>query len=145
MNTQQILAAIAASPALQALADVRNDGELAKQLSIGQTKVASRFTSARGVLEKYPGGPIQADALLSKLEAFANAGTPLSSLVKRANGFLAQPDGLDLGSAATIAMLGALKTYNAITQAEHDGLISIATFPDPVSVDQVSAALNGGI
>ena len=144
MSPAEILAAIAASPALQALAAVRNDAAIAAALSVGRTKTASRFTSARGVLEKYPAGPVAADALLTKLEAYANAAQPLSSLVKRANGFLSQPEGLDLGSPATIAMLDALMAYGVITQAEHDGLKSIATFPDPVSADAVSAALNGG-
>jgi hypothetical protein len=143
MTSQEILNAIAASNTLQVYAAVRNDAAIAVILSAGRTKTASRFTSARGVLEKYPAGPVAADALLTKLETYAAAGQPLSSLVKRANGFLSQPDGLDLGSPATLAMIDALLGYAVITQTEHDGLTSICTVADPISVYAVSAALNG--
>jgi hypothetical protein len=144
MTAAEILAAIAADSTLQALGAARNDAAIAAALSVGRTKTTSRFTSARGVLEKYPAGPVAADALLTKLETYATAGQPLSSLVRRANGFLSQPDGLDLGSPATLAMLDALLGYGVITQTEHDGLTSICTVADPVSVNAVSAALNGG-
>jgi hypothetical protein len=40
-------------------------------------------------------------------------------------------------------MLTALVSYGVITQAEHDGLVSICTVADPISVYAVSAALNG--
>lgn len=40
-------------------------------------------------------------------------------------------------------MLQAWVTANAITQAQHDALIALASQPDPVTVDQVSRALNG--
>jgi hypothetical protein len=142
MTPQQIRDAVAASASLQALAVNRNDTAIAEALSAGRTKVASRFTSARGVLERYPLGPVAADAVLSKLEAFSNAGHPLSSIVKRAVTFLNQPDGIDLGSGATLAMLNALTAGGVLTTQEHDGLVAIATVANPVPVLDVSNALN---
>jgi hypothetical protein len=128
---------------LQAHQAAGNTQAIADALSAGRTKIATRFTSARGVLEKYPAGPVAADALLSKLEAFAATTHPLASLVKRANGFLAQADGLDLGSPATLGMLDALAGGGVITTAERDGLKTIATVPDPVTHTEVGAALMG--
>lgn len=143
MTPQQIREAISASSQLQSLAVARNDAAIAAILSFNRTKLSNKYVSIRGILESYPGGPIAADALLSKLEAFAAAGETLSSVVKRALVFLNQVDGIDLGSPATLLMLGALADGEVITTAEKDNLITIITVPDPVSLNEVSQALNG--
>lgn len=123
-------------------ADNRQDAAIAAVLSVGRTKLASHFASERGVLERYPGGPVEADALLTKLEAFAATAHPMASIVKRALKFLAQAEGLDLGSPATQGLIAQLQAGGVITTAERDGLAAMATRPDPITPAAVEAALN---
>lgn len=120
----------------------RRDDLIAALLSAGRTKLVSHFASERGILDRYPGGPIAADAMLVKIEAFAQSQHPLASIVKRALKFLAQPDGIDLGSSAVQALLGQLAAGNVITADERAGLLAMATQPDPITTHQVSDALN---
>lgn len=102
----------------------------------------SRMISERGILEKYPDGPVAADAVLIKLEAFAASAHPLASIVKRALKFLAQPDGFDIGSAATQGMLTQLGAGGVLTADETNKLKALApTTPNTVSWEQCQAAL----
>lgn len=117
---------------LQAIADL---------LSVGRTKVQSHFASERGILERYPLGPLAADTLLAKLEAYAEAGKALSRIVGRAIRFLRQPEGLDIGSSATQTMLGALVQAGELTPEEFTGLRAMTLRPDPITDAQVLAAL----
>jgi hypothetical protein len=114
---------------------------IANVLSVGRTKVASHFASERGILERFPGGPVAADALLAKLEAYAEAAQPLSRITGRAIRFLRQPEGLDIGSPATQAMLGAITQAGVITADEFAGLRAMALRPDPITDGQVATAL----
>lgn len=114
---------------------------IANILSAGRTRVTSHFASERGILERFPGGPVAADALLAKLEAFAEAGQPLSRITARAIRFLRQPEGLDIGSPATQAMLGAITQAGVITAEEFAGLRAMTLRPDPITDGQVVAAL----
>lgn len=143
MNSQEIRDAIAASPELQSLAAAGNVQRIADILSIGRTKIASHFASERGVLGRYPGGPVEADALLAKLEAFAASGQPFASIVKRALKFLAQSDGLDIGSPATQGLISSLTVFGVISAQERDGLRAMATVPDPIFREQVTEAIYG--
>lgn len=142
MTSAQILAAIAASPALQTLATARNDAAIAAQLSVGRTATGSvpvptfaawcASTGLRAVIE----------------DASNNAASPLRSASLAIKDLLAWQSGaLDLSSdpvgTGNLAMLQAWVTAGAITQAQHDALIALASQPDPVTVDQVSRALNG--
>ena len=145
MTPQQIRDAIAASPELTALAAAGNTQGIADALSIGRTKIASHFASERGVLERFPGGPLAADALMSKLEALAATAHPMASIVKRALKFLAQAEGLDIGSPATLGLLDALAAGGVITAGERDGLRAMATRADPITHTQVGHALTGGV
>lgn len=120
----------------------RRDDLIATLLSAGRTKVEATRKVAIGVVGAYSGGPIEADALLGKLEAYADAAGPLSRLVGRAMAALSAEPGLDLGDPSTHAMLGALVQYGVITQAEAGNLIGIARSADPLTTQQVSAALN---
>lgn len=143
MTNQEILDAISASPELQALATVNAFGPLADALSAGRTRIASHYASERGILERFPDGPLAADALLSKLDAFAATSQPMASIVKRALKFLAQTEGLDLGSSATQDLLAALAAAGVITTAERDGIRSMATVPAPVTAAEIEIALRG--
>lgn len=143
MTPVEILAAIAASPELQALAAAGDTQGIADALSVGRTKVVSHFASERGILERFPLGPLAGDALLAKLEGFAATAHPMARIVGRALKFLAQPEGLDIGSAATQGLLDQLAAGGAISAEERAGLTAMATVPDPVSHTEVGAALQG--
>lgn len=96
-----------------------------------RTVVRSRMTSARGIAEKYPGGPLAAEEVLQKLEAFSVSTNPaygiVPAAVKRQLGFLAG-EGLDFGSAALRSMLDQFVTLGVITSTEATNLKSIAEF-----------------
>lgn len=143
MTPEQIRAAIAASPELQALQAEGSVGAIARALSAGRTKIVSHFASERGVLERFPGGPIAADALLSKLEVFASTAHPMASIVKRALKFLAQAEGLDIGSPATQGLLTQLGAGGVLTTEEVAGLRAMATAADAVTDADVDAAIRG--
>jgi hypothetical protein len=141
MTPAEIRAAIAASPALQAL---NNDVEALAEALSAKTRVQRPcMISERGIMERYPGGPLAADAVLVKLETFANSGAPGSGPVKRAMKFLASADGLDIGSDATRAQLEALAAGGVITQGECDALRGLALVSVTVTPRQVADALQG--
>lgn len=143
MTHAEILAAIAASPELQALAAAGDTQGIADALSVGRTKVVSHFASERGILERYPLGPLAGDALLAKLEGFAATAHPMARIVSRALKFLGQPEGLDIGSPATQGLLDELAAGGAISAEERAGLAAMATVADPVSHTEVGAAIKG--
>lgn len=143
MTAAEILAAIAASPQLQAIAAAGDTQAIADALSAGRTKVVGHFASERGILERFPLGPLAGDALLAKLETFAQTGHPMARIVSRALKFLAQPEGLDIGAATTQGLLDQLAVGGVITTDERAGLAAMATVPDPVSHTEVGAALQG--
>lgn len=128
---------------IDALLPTGSVGAIAALLSVGRTKVASHFASERGILERFPLGPIAGDALLTKLDAFSATAHPMASIVRRALKFLGQPEGLDIGSAATQGMLDQLALSGVMTAEERAGLKTMATAPNPVAVADVETALKG--
>ena len=143
MTPQEIRDAIAADPALQAMQAAGNHQGIAGALSVGRTRVQSRIISERGVMSHYAGGPLAADALLVKLEAFAASGAPGSGPVKRALKFLGSEAGLDIGDPAMRSQLDALAAGGVITTAEADDLKALALVPDPIPHEAVTAAIRG--
>lgn len=141
MTPQEIRDAIAASAELQALAAEGNVQAIAVALSVGRTKVVSHFASERGILERFPLGPIAGDELLAALETFAGTAHPMARIVGRALKFLSQPEGLDIGSSATQGLLDQLMSGGVITQVQRDGLRQMATVPDPIVREQVTEAI----
>jgi hypothetical protein len=122
----------------------KEHGAIAELVSVDRTKVQAPFmVSERGIMDKYPGGPLAADAVLAKLEAFAASAVPGSGPVKRALKFLGTADGLDIGAATTRAQLDVLATAGVITTTEATNLKSLAVVPAPVSVTEVIEALQG--
>lgn len=142
MTPDEIRAAIAADPALQALAQIRDDAAIAAALSQGRTKMVSvttaefaswaAVTNLRAPLEdisKNSTSPLRSSALAA-LDLLRGAGQTLdlsSSSVGQGNH----------------AMLDAWVTAGIVSSGQRDMLYSMATIPDPVSTDAVSAALNG--
>lgn len=138
---QEIKDAILGSQELQVLAAAGNTQAIADILSEGRVKVVSHFASERGVLERYPGGAVAADILLTKLENFAATAHPMASIVKRALKFLAQAEGLDIGSQATQGLIAQLTLGGVLTEEERNGLRAMATQKDPISHVQVGLAI----
>lgn len=122
--------------------DNRNDVAIAGALSVGRTAVVSQFVSERGILERYPHGPVEADALITALEAFGATAHPMASIVRRALKFLAQPEGLDLGSPATQGLIDQLAAGGVLTTTQRDGLRTMATAAAPIDINDLSRALN---
>jgi hypothetical protein len=129
--------------------DNRNDVQIAALLP-GRPRVVQPFmVSARGLAAAYPGGPLAAEAVLMKLEAARDASLAsgdqsqrvLGSLLRRQLGFLAA-DGLDFGAPALRAMLDQFALLGVLTEQEASNLKGMASVTDPISVLDVSRALN---
>lgn len=120
----------------------RRDDLVAALLSQGRTRYVTTRVSEAGLLERWPTGPVDADAFLHKLEAFAQSGHSLAGVVRRALKFLGTPEGLDLGAAATHAMLAQLAGGNVITSDEAARARSLSQQAAPVPLADVSRALN---
>lgn len=122
--------------------DDRRDDLIAAALSEGRTEVRLTRVSEAGLLERWPEGPVGADAFLVKLEAFAESAHPAAGVVRRALKFLGTSDGLDLGAAATHTMLDTLAAGAVIAPAEATAAKALSRHPAPISLDAVSRALN---
>lgn len=120
----------------------RNMHEIAAFLNVGRTKVVQTMLSERGILVRYADGPVAADAVLTKLEAFSQSAHPMASLVKRAVKFLGTTEGIDMGDEATQSLLDQLAAGGAITTDEATKLKALATVPDSVDWTQVQAAFD---
>lgn len=150
MTPQQIRDAIAASPALQAMQAAGNHQGIADALSVGLTEPYSRITTARGLAEFFPGGPLAAEAVLLKLEGSAvtlkasadSSQKLLGSLLSRQLGFL-NSEGLDFGSAALRGMLDYFASIGILTSSEATGLKAIAERPAKITHESVTAAIHG--
>jgi len=102
------------------------------------------------VLGEYPTGPIDGDAVLTKLEVFSETTAPLASLVRRALKILSQSDGINMGDPSIQAMLDQLQQNNVLTSTEATSLKGLAIQPasraevlglTPVTIEQVIEAL----
>jgi len=148
MTTEEIVAAILASPELTALAADGSTQAIADALSDGRTKVVNLMLTARGLSERYEGGPIAAEAVLMKLEATRDAMLAsadqgqrvLGSLLRRQLSFLGS-DGLDFGAPALRSMLDHFAQMGILTADEVTRLKALAVVPDVVTHAQVGEAL----
>ena len=114
----------------------------------------SRMISERGIMDHYTDGPVAADIVLSKLEAYSVSGQSLSGVIKRMLKFLAMPEGIDIGSPKSAMMLDALTLATVLTVAEASKLKQLAYQPASraevlfgldtfITEQQVREALNG--
>ena len=123
--------------------DDRRDDLVAALLSQGRTRYVTTRVSEAGLLERWPTGPVEADAFLAKLEVFAQSGHALAGVVRRALKFLGTPDGLDIGAAATHAMLlQQLAAGGVISSDEAAHAQALSQQAAPVALADVSRALN---
>jgi hypothetical protein len=155
MSTAAILAMIDARAAsnaeFAALVAARNDAGIAAALSEGRTRPRTRMITERGVISIL--GPIEGEALLQGLEQFAAATLPAEhplaarhAGIRRIIGWLRPPsEGVDIGDPLTAQLLQTLAAIGTpgITSGRVAVLLAAAREDDPISVSDVSAALNG--
>lgn len=136
MTPAEIIATIEADPQMTAWRAERDDVSIAQKLSIGRLKAESTV-GGYGTVVAVCGG-----ATMNKLKAIAEAGIDADFTW----GYQALMDRcFDFGLAKVIAGWDRLTMLPAaaLTQDEADALKAIPMVPDPVTVEQVSAALNG--
>lgn len=136
MTNAEILSAIAADPALQALAAVRNDAAIAAALSVGRTRIESTYIGVGRVMDCL--GPVDGAAVLDALDALRATVSP----VKWA-WLLLERGELDVGLPSVRAQIDALVPA-VMTAAQAEAIKALALRPDPVSLNAVSEALNNG-
>lgn len=126
-----------------------NDGAIAAALNDktrGTVMPKYRLISARGVLSEYSGGPVDAAAVLDKLEAAA-ATVPA---IKWVLSFL-RSDGIDIGSPVTQGMLDQLVTGGVLTATEAGNLKALGISPasraevlgTTIDIQQIATAMRG--
>lgn len=154
MTDQELLALIeqreVSEPAFAILVALRDDVAIVDTLSMGRTRPASRLITERGVISAL--GPVDGEALLSGLEAFAAATLPAEhplaaqhAGIARAIGWLKPPsEGVDIGDALTRTLLSTLAALGTpgITPARVDTLLALASEPDPIGLHQLSNVLS---
>jgi len=139
----------ASDPEFAALVAARNDTAVAAALSVGRTRLQSRLITERGVISAL--GPVDGEALLAGLEAFAASTLadehPLKAAhpgIKRVIGWLKAPsEGVDIGDPLTQQLLDTMVALGVagVTAPRVAALRALATQPETISVAEVSAAL----
>ena len=151
-------AAILANATWLALARQGKTQDVAAAMSVGRKKLetSGRFTSIDIADQFAPAGglsgPVAAEALIQKLEAYATQ-AKLSGIlsIKLLGGMLQRQmasltsGGMPLASPAFGSLLAAIVAATGITQAEADALQNTALIDDPVTHTQVGEAIAGGI
>jgi hypothetical protein len=139
MDAATILAMIDARAAMDAefaaLVKDRNDVGVAAALSAGRVRAVETFGGYGYVMERL--GPTGGASLLDALESMAASSPPIKWAFR-----LLERGALDFGSAATRAQLDALVGAGVLPAPAAGALKAGAEVADPVSVSDVSAALN---
>lgn len=132
-----------------ALVAARADAAVAAALSVGRTALVPLTITELGVLDTL--GTIDGEAFLAGLEAFAGAtlpdGHPFAAHhagIKRALSWLKDAKGLDIGSGQAQTMLASLGAAGVVNAQHAAAIAALARRPAPISVDEVSHALNAG-
>ena len=154
MTDAELLALIeareATDPSFAALVAERNDRAVAAALSAGRTRQRSRLITERGVISAL--GPVEGEALLAGLEAFAAAELPpehplaaAHAGIARVIGWLKPPsEGVDIGDPLTEQLLGTLVALGTpgVTTERVAVLLALAREADPVDLHQLSNLLS---
>lgn len=91
--------------------------------------VQPKMMAELDIIGEYILGPIEGDAVLTKLETFSTSTDPLASLVRRALKVLSQPEGLNMGSVAIQSMISELESQGVLTSVESSNLKALAEQP----------------
>lgn len=154
MTPQQIRDAIAASPALQALAAAGNTQGIADALSVGRTSLVSGTITTRGAAALFPSlgglpGALAFQLAHRKLVAFAATAKASATLSTSLLGEAIELQitsfrdlGLDFSSAALREMLDIIVASGGITADEAAGFKGLAvSVADPITHERVTAAI----
>ena len=140
MTPAELLSLIDARTAMDAefaaLVKDRNDVGVAVALSVGRVRAVETFGGYGYVMERL--GPTGGASLLDALESMAASSPPIKWAFR-----LLERGALDFGSAATRAQLDALVGAGVLPAPAAAALKAGAEVADPISVSDVSAALNG--
>ena len=167
MTPAQIRAAIAVNPGLQALAEARDDAEIAKRLSAGRKVPASKMMTRRGVLallgdvegarflrvlrdletaSNTDAVPAWLSAVLSALGRHSSTHALTLYTLGIAYSELCQSPGIDIGDAQTHAMLDIIAAGHAASEpllvTACQQIKAHSMMDDPITLDAVSDALN---
>lgn len=156
MTKEELLALVdarvASDPEFAALVAARNDTAIAAALSEGRTKYTTRLITERGIISAL--GPVEGEALLAGLEAFAAADpatlpeqiAPAHAGIARVIGWLKPPsEGVDIGDPLTHQLLDTMVALGVqgVTAERVAAVKALAAVVDPIDLSAVSAALNG--
>lgn len=144
MTPDAIRAAIQADETIAAL--LPDTAAVAAALSHGRTRLTERLITERRILSAL--GVIEGAAFLDALDAFAAStlpdGHPLAPYhagITRAVGWLKTSEGIDIGDAASQAMLTALAAAGVVTQESASTIMALAQVPDPIPEFDVRRAV----
>lgn len=138
MTPAEIRAAIAASPALQALG--HDTQAIADALSVGRTRSQEvEAWRAKKLLIKAGKWRGIAAAAADPANPATNAAYAAMALAESAS------MQIDFCDPVSSALMGGLIAAGLITAAERDALVALSTVADPVTHTQVGAALAGSI
>lgn len=142
MTPTDIRTAIAADPALVALAAARRDADIAAAPVFADHRAVQEYwLTDRGLvadLVMATGDTAMSDAVLTKLDGLAQQSRSIVAVVNRLTN---DPRGINWGDPAMRGQIVAL-TPTVFTEAERDALLALAYRPAPVTVEQISNALN---
>lgn len=152
MDRAQLVDLIATRAAADAaFADLVKSGDnkaIAAALSVGRTRPVSRLITERGVISAL--GPVEGEAALQALEAFAVATLPdghslkaMHAGIARTLSWLKPPaDGIDIGDPLTRQLLSTFGGLGVLKPQAVAALLALASVPDPISHGDVSIALS---
>jgi hypothetical protein len=138
MTIDEIRATILASPELRAHVAAGDDQSLADALADILPRIPTReLMTERSLFAKL--GPIVADTILSKLEAFSTTGMPGASVMARGLKWLVpQAGGVDFQHPALLALLEGLVAANTLTQEEFIALSELGTERQTLNLSQIA-------
>lgn len=154
MTKEDLLALIdaraASDPEFAALVAARNDTAIASALSVGRIRYQSRLITERGVISAL--GPVEGEALLAGLEAFAAADpatlpeqiAPAHKGIARVIGWLKPPsEGVDIGDPLTHQLLDTMVALgvSGVTAERVAAIKALAAVADPISEMDVRRAI----
>lgn len=118
---------------------------IAAKVSANRKKVMDRRLSEIDVLNEYPGGPVAADLVISKLETYAAGTGTYAGVVRRAFKSLGTPEGINFGAPHVQEILTQLAAENVLTATESTNLKNLALLDAPVTWEECQAAVEKGV
>lgn len=123
--------------------NARRDDLVAEVLSRTRTRIQPRRLNQMEFIGVYPGGPVEAAAILDAIRAYAQEEGPLKSVLGYTVAGLASDNGIEFGNTGMHALMQELVgPGKPLTAAQASVINGITRLGDPVSREAVSRALN---